>query len=45
MEKKEAIREWCIDVAASVTAIGRVKPIPISELIKEAEKLEEYIAK
>ena len=45
MEKKEAIREWCVEQAAMVVTANNPVRIQIDELIKNAEKLEKYITK
>ena len=45
MEKKEAIREWCIEQAAVVAAANNLARTKVDELIQDAEKLEKYITK
>lgn len=44
MEKKEAIREWCLDIALKAL-VGKYGEVPTSaeEAIGYAEKLEKYI--
>ena len=44
MEKKEAVREYCIDVALKLLELDKNKLSPtVEDVIKSAQKLEEYI--
>lgn len=43
MEKKEAIREWCIDTA--LKALAYKAGVTSEEAVKYAEELEKYITK
>ncbi len=48
MEKKEAVREWCIDIALSAlsrTALADNAAIDSEEVIEYAKELEKYITK
>ena len=42
MEKKEAVREWCLDKAIYTKAIDKL-PIATEEVIKTAKEFEKYI--
>ena len=46
MEKKEAIREYCIEKALVIESAKTINRDPsVDNVIKTAEKLEKYIAK
>ena len=45
MEKKEAVREWCIEKAMEVTALPSGHLSDVKTVIVAAKELEAYITK